>query len=137
MTGMRPSRAPQLAAPAESRRQGVDDDRSDDRRPRPADDVAGGQDPRPCPEGARLQAPHPVPAGLGIYLVVLPLVRVHVSAFAELVGGNYTNVTSDLGASIAAGGTLHLLRQHRQHREELRKLHEMVRDLHARSQGTA
>lgn len=70
---------------------------------------------------------------LGVYLVVLPLVGVHVSSFAELVGGNYTNVTSDLGACIAAGGTLHLVRSNRQHRTELAHLHELVAELHARS----
>ncbi|MHB8294263.1 MAG: hypothetical protein ACYDH5_06460, partial [Acidimicrobiales bacterium] len=50
---------------------------------------------------------------LGIYLVVLPVLGVVVSAKAELIGGNYTNVTSDVGACIAAGGTLHLVRQAR------------------------
>jgi predicted phage tail protein len=49
-------------------------------------------------------------AGLGIYLILLPAFGLHVSAFAELIGGNYTNVTSDIGACIAAGGTLHLVR---------------------------
>ena len=38
-------------------------------------------------------------AGLGIYLVVLPLFGLAVSAKAELIGGNYTNVTSDIGAT--------------------------------------
>jgi len=76
--------------------------------------------------------------GLGIYLVLLPLAGVHVSSFAELVGGNYTNVTSDLGACIAAGGTLHLIKSHREHRREIARLHEMVEDLHARlrAEGT-
>jgi hypothetical protein len=50
---------------------------------------------------------------LGVYLIVLPLVGVNVSAKAELIGGNYTNVTSDIGACIAAGGTLHLVNQSR------------------------
>jgi hypothetical protein len=50
---------------------------------------------------------------LGVYLIVLPLCGVHVSANAELIGGNYTNVTSDIGACIAAGGTLHLISQGR------------------------
>ena len=36
--------------------------------------------------------------GLGIYLVVLPLFGIMVSAKAELIGGNYTNVTGDVGA---------------------------------------
>lgn len=71
-------------------------------------------------------------AGLGVYLVLLPLVHVHVSAFAELVGGNYTNVTSDLGACIAAGGTIHLVRSHRQHRKELAELREILDAVHAK-----
>lgn len=54
--------------------------------------------------------------GLGIYLIVLPLIGVTVSAQAELIGGNYTNVTSDIGACIAAGGTLHLVSQGRKRR---------------------
>ncbi len=69
---------------------------------------------------------------LGIYLVLLPLFQVHVSSFAELVGGNYTNVTSDLGACIAAGGTLHLVRSHKQHRNELAALRDLVTELHAK-----
>jgi len=51
--------------------------------------------------------------GLGIYLILLPLLGVRVSANSELIGGNYTNVTSDIGACIAAGGTLHLVNQSR------------------------
>jgi len=56
---------------------------------------------------------------LGIYLVLLPLVGVNVSAKAELIGGNYTNVTSDLGACIAAGLTVHLVRRDRRRAREL------------------
>ncbi len=71
---------------------------------------------------------------LGIYLVVLPLFGVKVSAGAELIGGNYTNVTSDIGACIAAGGTLHLVRQskqrHRMEAERLRLARETHRLLH-------
>lgn len=55
--------------------------------------------------------------GLGIYLIVVPLFGVAVSAQAELIGGNYTNVTSDIAASIAAGGTLHLVNQARKRRK--------------------
>lgn len=51
--------------------------------------------------------------GLGFYLIVLPLLGVDVSAKAELIGGNYTNVTSDIGACIAAGGTLTLVKHQR------------------------
>ena len=72
--------------------------------------------------------------GLGIYLIVLPLVGVSVSAKSELIGGNYTNVTSDIGACIAAGGTLHLISQNRKRRrvedERLRLAQETHRLLH-------
>ncbi len=74
---------------------------------------------------------------LGTYLVILPLFGVVVSAKAELIGGNYTNVTSDVGACIAAGGTLHLIRQGRrrsrleQERLELtREVHRLLRHVH-------
>jgi hypothetical protein len=40
-----------------------------------------------------------------------------VSANAELIGGNYTNVTGDIGACIAAAGTLHLVNQSRKRRK--------------------
>jgi len=61
---------------------------------------------------------------LGVYLVVLPLLGVNVSAKAELIGGNYTNVTSDLGACIAAGLTVHLARKSRKHSQDLAQLRE-------------
>jgi hypothetical protein len=47
---------------------------------------------------------------------VLPLAGVTVGPNAELIGGNYTNVTSDIGACIAAGGTLHLVGESRRRR---------------------
>jgi len=72
--------------------------------------------------------------GLGVFLVLLPLLGVAVSAKAELIGGNYTNVTSDIGACIAAGGTLHLIRQQRRRHhlesERLRLTQEIHRLLH-------
>jgi hypothetical protein len=72
--------------------------------------------------------------GLGIYLIVLPLAGVRVSANAELIGGNYTNVTSDIGACIAAGGTLHLIAQSRKRsrieEQRLRLTQETHRLLH-------
>jgi hypothetical protein len=72
--------------------------------------------------------------GLGIYLIILPLTGVRVSSNAELIGGNYTNVTSDIGACIAAGGTLHLVGQNRKRRrveeERLRLAQETHRLLH-------
>lgn len=66
---------------------------------------------------------------LGVYLVLLPLFGVNVSAKAELIGGNYTNVTSDLGACIAAGLTVHLVRRDRRRSKEL---HDLLRTLHSR-----
>lgn len=75
---------------------------------------------------------------LGVYLVLLPLFGVGVSAKSELIGGNYTNVTSDIGACIAAGGTLHLINQgrRRQRIEEerlrlLREVHSLLHHVHA------
>ena len=72
--------------------------------------------------------------GLGVYLIIVPLAGVNVSAKAELIGGNYTNVTSDIGACIAAGGTLHLVSQGRKRgraeQERLRLARETHRLLH-------
>jgi hypothetical protein len=77
-------------------------------------------------------------AGLGIYLVVLPLFGLAVSAKAELIGGNYTNVTSDIGACIAAGGTLPIIRQGRRRRQQdeerlrlARETHRLLHHVHA------
>jgi hypothetical protein len=75
--------------------------------------------------------------GLGVYLILLPLVGVAVSAKAELIGGNYTNVTSDIGACIAAGGTLHLVRQGRRRQKLdderltlLKEVHTLLHHVH-------
>jgi hypothetical protein len=68
-------------------------------------------------------------AALGIYLVLLPLVGVNVSSKSELIGGNYTNVTSDLGARIAAGLTVHLVKRDRR---RTRELEEWFRHVHQR-----
>jgi hypothetical protein len=67
---------------------------------------------------------------LGIYLIVLPLLGVRVSANAELIGGNYTNVTSDIGACIAAGGTLHLISQGRKRQKMEEERLRLVRETH-------
>jgi hypothetical protein len=66
--------------------------------------------------------------GLGVYLIALPIFGVKVSSFAELVGGNYTNITSDLGACIAAGGTLHLVSRNHQDRRQARDEFQEIRD---------
>jgi len=63
---------------------------------------------------------------LGVYLVVFPLVGLAVSAKSELIGGNYTNVTSDLGACIAAGGTVHLVKRHRASQRQMADLHAKI-----------
>ena len=74
---------------------------------------------------------------LGVYLIVLPLLGVAVSAKSELIGGNYTNVTSDIGACIAAGGTLHLVSQGRKRQKVdlerltlLKEVHALLHHLH-------
>jgi hypothetical protein len=79
---------------------------------------------------------------LGVYLIVLPLCGVDVSAKAELIGGNYTNVTSDIGACIAAGGTLTLVKHQRKQTRaaELRArtadaTHAIIADLYRRHTG--
>jgi hypothetical protein len=69
---------------------------------------------------------------LGVYLVLLPLLGVNVSAKSELIGGNYTNVTSDLGACIAAGLTVHLVRRERKRTQELHELFAQVHGRHDR-----
>jgi hypothetical protein len=68
--------------------------------------------------------------GLGIYLIVLPLLGVKVSANTELIGGNYTNVTSDIGACIAAGGTLTLVGQSRRRRRIEEERLKLTRETH-------
>jgi hypothetical protein len=67
---------------------------------------------------------------LGVYLVVLPLLGVVVSNKAELIGGNYTNVTSDIGACIAAGGTLHLISQNRKRAKIDQERLTLLREIH-------
>ncbi len=67
---------------------------------------------------------------LGVYLVILPLFGVVVSAHAELIGGNYTNVTSDIGACIAAGGTLHLISQGRRRLKAEEERTRLLKDIH-------
>ena len=69
--------------------------------------------------------------GLGVYLIILPLAGVVVSARAELIGGNYTNVTSDISACIAAGGTLHLISQGRKRRKLEEERLRLARQTHS------
>ncbi|HEX9063694.1 MAG TPA: hypothetical protein VF843_01220 [Streptosporangiaceae bacterium] len=68
---------------------------------------------------------------LGVYLIVLPLIGIAVSAKAELIGGNYTNVTSDIGACIAAGGTLHLINQGRRRQKLDAERLTLLKEVHA------
>jgi hypothetical protein len=72
---------------------------------------------------------------LGFYLIVLPLMGVTVSQKAELIGGNYTNVTSDIGACVAAGGTLTVLRHARKRRRVEEATHRIMADLYKRHAG--
>ena len=71
--------------------------------------------------------------GLFLYLVVLGVIGLAVpalepSATIQLVLGNYTNVTSALGASIAAGAGLTVLHETREHRRKAHRFHEQIRD---------
>jgi len=66
---------------------------------------------------------------LGTYLVLLPLFGVAVSSKSELIGGNYTNVTSDLGACIAAGLTVHLVKRDR---KRSARTEDLIEGLHSR-----
>jgi hypothetical protein len=75
--------------------------------------------------------------GLGAYLIVLPLCGVHVSAESELIGGNYTNVTSDIGACIAAGGTVRLVKQGRRRNMIAEATHKITADLYRARTGVA
>jgi hypothetical protein len=72
---------------------------------------------------------------MGIYLIVLPLAGVPVSARAELIGGNYANVTSDIGACIAAGGTLTMLRHSRHRSRVTEQTHRILSDLYLKHTG--
>jgi hypothetical protein len=73
--------------------------------------------------------------GLGVYLIVLPLCGVYVSPKSELIGGNYTNVTSDIGACIAAGGTVHLVKQQRKRMKVTDATHKIMADLYRSHTG--
>lgn len=73
--------------------------------------------------------------GLGTYLIVLPLCGVNVSPKAELIGGNYTNVTSDISACIAAGGTVHLVKQQRKRSQVTDATHRIMADLYRHHTG--
>src|SRR5215470_12039132 len=70
-------------------------------------------------------------AALGIYLVLLPLLGIPVTPKSELIGGNYTNVTSDIGACIAAGGTLHLVNQGRRRQKIDAERLTLLKEVHA------
>jgi hypothetical protein len=72
---------------------------------------------------------------LGTYLIILPLAGVSVSAKSELIGGNYTNVTSDIGACIAAGGTLTLLAHSRKRNRVSDATHKIMADLYHHATG--
>jgi hypothetical protein len=69
---------------------------------------------------------------LGVFLVVLPLRGIGVSQKEMLIGGNYTNVTSDLGACIAAGLTVHLVKRDRRRTQELAEHFRLLHERHDR-----
>lgn len=74
--------------------------------------------------------------GLLVYLVILPALGIYrPSPSAELIGGNWTNVTSDIGACIAAGGTVHLVRQQRKRMKIAEATHKVTADLYRHHVG--
>lgn len=64
---------------------------------------------------------------LGLWLIVVPLIpgteAIRPSEFAELIGGNWTNVSSALGACIAAGASL---KAH----SVVKRTHEHITEIH-------
>ena len=74
--------------------------------------------------------------GLLVYLVFLPLTHLYTpSAQAMLIGGNWTNVTGDIGACIAAGGTLVLLKHSKKRNALAEATHKIIADLHLSETG--
>jgi len=74
---------------------------------------------------------------LFIYLVVFGLVGLFVKGLApsadmQLVLGNYTNVTSALGAAIAAGASTHSVNQMRRLHNRHEELRQLVESLHTK-----
>ncbi len=53
-----------------------------------------------------------------------------VSTNTQLILGNYTNVTSSVAASIAAGASVHAARQRRKNHQLLTEVHRLLNDLH-------
>lgn len=53
-----------------------------------------------------------------------------VSTNTQLILGNYTNVTSSVAASIAAGASVHAARQRRKNHQVLTEVHRLLNDLH-------
>ena len=74
---------------------------------------------------------------LFVYLVIFGLLGLFITSLAptaevQLILGNYTNVTSALGAAIAAGASTAHLVQSRKNRETADKLKQSINDLHAK-----
>lgn len=71
---------------------------------------------------------------LGIWLIAIPLLpgteAIRPTATAELIGGNWTNVSSAIGACIAAGAGLAVHRHQKARRRAEDALHRLVADLH-------
>jgi hypothetical protein len=75
---------------------------------------------------------------LGAWLVALPLVGIaHPSTYTQLIGGNYVNVVSALGAAIAAGTTVHVAKQQQNHTWDLSNLTDSLMHLHQKQNRLA
>ncbi|WP_280725127.1 hypothetical protein [Kitasatospora sp. MAA4] len=72
---------------------------------------------------------------LGLWLIAVPLLpgtgAIRPSATAELIGGNWTNVSSAIGACIAAGAGLAAHHEARRHRRIAEAAHALVAELHS------
>ncbi|MEU6582765.1 hypothetical protein [Nocardia sp. NPDC046763] len=54
-----------------------------------------------------------------------------VSTNAQLILGNYTNVSSSVGAGVAAGASVHAARRHRRTHALMREAHRLAEETHA------
>jgi hypothetical protein len=67
-----------------------------------------------------------------LWIVILAIFIPSIApARVELILGNYTNVTSDIGACIAAGGTVQLLRDSHKRNRLVAETHRLLHVVHA------
>ncbi|MDH6108855.1 hypothetical protein P3T36_002986 [Kitasatospora sp. MAP12-15] len=71
---------------------------------------------------------------LGVWLIAVPLIpgtgSFRPSAFSELIGGNWTNIASAIGACIAAGAATAAHGEARKNRHMAERIHHLLTELH-------